>query len=149
MSNEVDVELNPDAMSLRAAAAYLGISSERMRTLLREGKIPGAHKAQASGDSTRETWSVPQDGLDEFSAKKGERTHTGGTGKPGSQVRVIGLTEETRAKLEVFVKTLPGAEVTKAHYAESAESRKRRAEKQKAEREQLRAAMEAQGIKPK
>lgn len=144
-----ETTFDPSALSLRAAAAYAGVSEGRMRTLLREGKIPGARKGDSGeGDEEDGVWLVPVEGLDEWEASKSEGRQ-GGAGKPGTQVRVIGLTPESRAALENFVATNPamkGASITKAHYTETAEQRKAREERKKAEQAQIREALKAQGI---
>jgi hypothetical protein len=59
----------PDPMSLRFASIYSDISEQRLRTLVREGKI-------ASTKTEKGVDQVTKEALDTYSATK----HTGGTG---------------------------------------------------------------------
>jgi hypothetical protein len=73
----------PDQMNLRLAAVYLNLSEQRVRTLLRENKIPGAEKSESGA------WVLTKAILDEF-----KQTHRsrGGGGRRGDgklwQIRV-------------------------------------------------------------
>jgi hypothetical protein len=61
----------PDQMNLRLAAVYLNLSEQRVRTLLREEKVPGAVKSDSGA------WVLTKEGLDEY--KETRKTRGGGT----------------------------------------------------------------------
>lgn len=57
----------PAELNIRQAATYLDLGEMRLRALLREGRIPGAHKVTLPG-STVEAWRLTTAGLDEYKA---------------------------------------------------------------------------------
>lgn len=55
-----DTTLNfPDKMPLRLAGVYLDMGEQRLRTLAREGQVPGA-------DNSEGVWIFTKEGLEEF-----------------------------------------------------------------------------------
>jgi len=77
-----------DELGVKEAAAYLNVSDMRIRTLLREGRLEGAHKVQVEGTSIQK-WAIPVSGLDTYRETKGT---FGGVRKGGKAfvVRISG-----------------------------------------------------------
>lgn len=73
-------------MNLREAAAYLNITDQRVRTVLREGRVK-------AGKNEKGYWRVSREALDAYSASKGQR-------QSGSKAYVIRLNPEEKVWLE-------------------------------------------------
>jgi hypothetical protein len=67
----------PDPMDLRMAALYIDVSETRMRSLLREGRIP-AQKDESN------RWVVTKADLDGYNATKGQRKVSAGPTRRGT-----------------------------------------------------------------
>ena len=131
-------------LNLRESAAYLDVSPERMRTLLREERIPGAEKGLDSEDPR--AWMCPQGGLDEYLDSKGGG---GGGGRTtGLSRKVTGLTEETIQELQAWVDSHPGTALAKAYYQASPAVAKKRREAEKAKVAATRERLAEAGIIP-
>lgn len=95
---EVEVNFEKGLIDIKGAAAYLGISAMRIRTLLREGRLEGAEKVQV-GDTAVVKWVIPQSALDSYTATKG----TFGASRKGGKAYVVRVTgPETFEALQKF-----------------------------------------------
>lgn len=79
----------PELLTLRQGAAYLGVTDQRMRTILREGRVEATKNEKGY-------WRVSPEVLDNYQATKGRRSD-------GATAKVVRLTEEQQAALEVFI----------------------------------------------
>ncbi len=84
-SEEVE---QPALMTLREAAAYAGVTDQRIRTLLRTGRV----QATKTDDGH---WRVSQEAIDGYNATKGQRVS-------GKKAYVVRLSAEEMAQLEAF-----------------------------------------------
>ncbi len=74
-------------MNLREAAAYLGITDQRVRTVLREGRVEATKNEKGY-------WRVTQEALDAYNTSKGQRVS-------GEKSYVVRLDPEQKAWLEL------------------------------------------------
>jgi excisionase family DNA binding protein len=90
-SNEQSAESTPEdsLLTLREAAAYLGVTDQRVRTLLREGRIEATKNEKGY-------WRVSPEALDAYNATKGQRTM-------GGKSFVFRANPEEFAALQMFV----------------------------------------------
>jgi hypothetical protein len=84
-------------LTLKESAAYLGISEMRMRSLVRDKRIEGAHQVKREGTEVKQ-WQCPVTGLDKYAATKGTFGVGGGkrTGKTWI-AKVTGGVEQVEA----------------------------------------------------
>ncbi len=89
--NEQSAESTPEdsLLTLREAAAYLGVTDQRVRTLLREGRIP-------ADKNEKGYWRVSTEALDAYSTTKGQR-------KAGGKSFVFRANPEEFEALQAFV----------------------------------------------
>ncbi len=89
MAKDNEQSNEQELLTLREAAAHLGVTDQRIRTLLREGRIPAEKNEKGY-------WRVPPASLDEYTASKGQR-------KMGSKSFVFRATPEEYEALLQFV----------------------------------------------
>lgn len=61
-------------VNINGAAEHLGISPNRIRSLLKDGRIPGAEKQPPLSGEGPGRWAIPTAGLDEYAKNKGSRS---------------------------------------------------------------------------
>ncbi len=84
---EAQPEVQEDGLlNLRQAAAYLGITDQRVRTVLREGRVEATKNEKGY-------WRVSTEALDAYNATKGQR-------KAGGKSYVVRLDSEQKVWLE-------------------------------------------------
>lgn len=89
MAKEKAAELAPQLLTLREGAAYLGVTDQRMRTILREGRVDATKNEKGY-------WRVTPEVLDNYQSTKGRRLD-------GAKAWVARMTDEQKVVLEDFI----------------------------------------------
>jgi hypothetical protein len=90
-------EKTQSRLTLKQAAAYLGIGEFRMRNILKDGLAKGEMVEIPRGKGSYERWEVTKSELDKYAAKRGAR-------KDGKKAYVFRGTPEQVAAIEAFAK---------------------------------------------
>lgn len=80
---------NGDLLTLRQGAAYLEVTDQRMRTVLREGRVEATKNEKGY-------WRVSVEALDNYKATKGRRLD-------GAKTWTVRLDEDQKVVMEEFV----------------------------------------------
>jgi len=113
-----------DPMPLRLAAVYSDTSEQRLRALMREGKIKATKTDQGA-------WMITKAVLDAYKATKGTRTGGGGSRGDGKSY-VIHVQAKLHDEVEAFLKKLGIGLEPRYNYAkQKAYQEKRKADKAK------------------
>ena len=126
----------PIEFNLRMGAAYLDLSEARMRTILKEGKIPGAEKRTVDPSSDKETWVMTVDGLDEYLDMRESGELGGVKAKEGTVFKVNGFRPGDKEAVEL---AFPHLTFGSAYYRASAEKQLEYQERAKVRAEEARA----------
>ena len=89
MAREKASEVAIPLLTLREGAAYLGVTDQRMRTILREGRVDATKNEKGY-------WRVSTEVLDNYQATKGRRLD-------GAKAWVARMTDEQKVVLEDFI----------------------------------------------
>lgn len=131
------LDISTIELSLREFAQFAELSEERARTLLREGKVPGADKRL--DDRGKEVWFVPGWGAVQFLEDREKNGTVTGTRSTGVR-RVSGLKDGDE---EAILANFPHLTFSKGYYTPSEEAKARQAANRERAKEAAREKMEA------
>jgi hypothetical protein len=116
-------------MNLRLASVFLDLSEQRLRTLVRQGTIPGAAKNEEGA------WAFTKQGLEQYKAEKATSPRrTGGGPRGEGKAWVIRIKHPNYQAVKDFLATLGIELQPRYNYGKQAEYRAKRKAAEKAKK---------------